>query len=377
MFNPRQQEQLASTTFNPAEVLIAGLNQGAPWDSVVDFVTDDSFCGFPIFPKQATLLRLIFLETEQMTAYDLDVIEDWRQGFQRHRDVYGVQPDIWQRIEYLKKRGYRRFPHIQMVLGRRASKGAIGGLLGCEQIAYLHSLDNPQAHFGIAAAKDVYMNVGATSQTVASRQLFADVRTMVEQCKYFRPEGKPNWIAEAKDSILRVRTPADLRRIAELKAAKAPIDHQIATLVATALSASSVSGRGSTAFCNMYDEFAFHVQTGSSKSDTEIYKDWQPSLGQFDIEALTYVPSSPATKAGYFYMLYEMGKVLMSTYDDETGMREEAQQQLINAGHTVELEAEPTWLIFQGPSWACTRIGHGHRRFLGGATPFRRPRSRI
>ena len=61
-----------------------------------------------MFPKQVTLLRLIFLETEQMTAYDLDTIEDWRQGFQRHRDVYGVQPDIWQRVEYLKERGYRR-----------------------------------------------------------------------------------------------------------------------------------------------------------------------------------------------------------------------------------------------------------------------------
>ena len=143
-----------------------------------------------------------------------------------------------------------------------------------------------------------------------------------------------------------------MRRIAELRAAKVPIDHQIATLVGVALSASSVAGRGPTSHSNIYDEFAFHVQTGSVKSDSEIYKDWQPSLGQFGIDALTYVPSSPWTKTGQFYTLYEQGKVLMSTYDDETGMREEAQQQLVNSGHVTELDAEPTWLIYQGASWS-------------------------
>ena len=98
-------------------MMSAAVNLGTPWESVIDFATHKSFCGFPIFPRQATLLKLIFLETEHMTAYDLDVIEHWCEGFKRHKDIFGVQPDIWQRIEYLKARGYRRFPHIQAVLG--------------------------------------------------------------------------------------------------------------------------------------------------------------------------------------------------------------------------------------------------------------------
>lgn len=356
-FNPREQERLASAPFDPVEMVSAAINVKPPWESIVDFCTHKSFCGFPLFPRQATLLKLIYLETDNMTSFDLDVIEEWRHAFEFERDVYGVQPDVWHRIEYLKKRGYRRFPHIQMVLGRRASKGALGGLLGCEQVAYIHSLDNPQRHYGIAAGKDVYLNVGATSQTQASRQLFADVRTMVEDCKYFSPEGKPSWIAEAKDNIFRVRTPADLRRIADLRARKQPVDHQIATLVGVALSASSVAGRGATSFANFYDEFAFHVQTGSSKSDTEIYKDWQPSLGQFDLDALTYIPSSPATKAGQFYVIYERGKILMPSYVDASGMGEKARQNLVNVGITNEVESgcDPTYLIFQGPSWGLYR----------------------
>lgn len=352
-FNPNAQERLIHSGINPLEQMGNALNVrgSAPWDSIIDFATDPSYCGLPLFPRQVTLLRLIFLETEQMTTYDVDVIEHWRSGFTRVRDRFGVQPDIWKRIDYLKARGYRRFPHIQAVLGRRASKGLIGGVLGCEQIAYLHSLDNPQAIYGIDEGKDVYLNVGATSQTQASRQLFADIRTRVEKCGYFRPKGKPPWLAELKDSVLRVRTPADLRSIAELKAARIPVDHIIASLVAVALSAASTAGRGATSFCNMFDEFAFHVQTGSVKSDSEIYKDWQPSLGQFDIDSLTYIPSSPASKVGHFHTLYQQGSILLSDYNDVTGIGEEARATLVNNGVTIELDAEPTWLIFQGPSW--------------------------
>ena len=46
--------------------------------------------------------------------------------------------------------------------------------------------------------------------------------------------------------------------------------------------------------CNIFDEMAFHVQgTDSIKSSDNIYEDWQPSLGQFKADALTYCPSSP------------------------------------------------------------------------------------
>ena len=360
MFNPRAQEGLVgSLELKPTAMLKNSLNVGTPWDSVVDFATHKDFCGFPIFPKQATLLKLIFLETEHMTAYDLEVIGQWCEGFKRHKDIFGVQPDIWQRIEYLKQRGYRRFPHIQAVLGRRASKGVIGAFLAVEQISYLFSMDDPQAHYGIAAGKDVFGNVGATSQTQAQRHQFGDIRTMVSRCKYLQP-GSNNGagISEIKDHLLRVRTRADMRRIAEMQAAKVPIEHPIASIWATALSASSVSGRGATSYFNMFDEFAFHIHgSGSVKSGEEIYEDWQPSLGQFGKDALTYVPSSPFSRIGKFYELYQHGRVLMSTYTDHTGIGDEARDQLSRltpqAGvDEVELEAEPTWLIFQGPSWA-------------------------
>lgn len=334
-------------------MLRQSLTPTTPWDNIIDFATHDDFCGLTLYPRQQTLLKLIYLDTEQMTAYDLDVIEEWRRGFSRPRDTYGVQPDIWERVEYLKRRGYRRFPHIQCVLGRRASKGFIGAILAAELIGYLVSLDNPQRHYGIREGKDVFLNVGATSQTQAQRHQFADIRDVVERCAWLQP-----YIAETKDHQMRLRTPADLRRIAEMKAMNVSIEHSIASLWVVALSASSVAGRGATSYANFFDEFAFHVQgSGSTKSGEEIYEDWQPSLGQFKKEALTYVPSSPFTKVGKFYELYQHGRIMMGSYKDESGLSDEALSELRGIKSRadldeVELAADPEMLIFQGPSWA-------------------------
>ena len=274
-FHPNAQLRLLEQDFDPQALLRQSMTKGIPWDSITEFATHESFCGQVLYPRQQTLLRLIFLEIDQMTAYDLEVIEEWRAGFVKSRGIYGLQPDIWERVEYLKRRGYRRFPHIQFVLGRRASKGFIGAILAAEAIAYLIALDNPQKFYSIREGKDVFLNVGATSQTQAQRHQFADIRDVVENCAWLQP-----YIAETKDHQLRLRTPADLRRIASMKMQDVPIEHTIASIWAVALSASSVAGRGATSFANYFDEFAFHVQgSGSVKSGEEIYEDWQAIVG--------------------------------------------------------------------------------------------------
>jgi hypothetical protein len=351
-FHPNAQLALLENGFDPLAALRQSLTKKVPWESIVDFATHPSFCGQSLYPRQQTLLRLIYLETEHMTAYDLDVIEQWRHGFQLPVNTFGVQPDIWERVEYLKRRGYRRFPHIQAVLGRRASKGFIGAILAAEQIGYLIALDNPQRFYNIREGKDVFLNVGATSQTQAQRHQFADIRDVVEGCEWLQP-----YIAETKDHQMRLRTPADLRKIASLRTAGVAIEHTIASLWCVALSASSVAGRGATSYANFFDEFAFHVQgSGSTKSGEEIYEDWQPSLGQFKLDKLTYVPSSPFTMVGKFYELYQQGSVLMNSYQDDSGVSEAAafalkDMQMRGDLDEVELSADPTMLILQGPSW--------------------------
>ena len=71
--------------FDPISSFRAGMRKGPPWQSIVDFATHPSFCGLRLYPRQMTLLKLIYLETEQMTQYDFDVIEGWRTGFKNRK----------------------------------------------------------------------------------------------------------------------------------------------------------------------------------------------------------------------------------------------------------------------------------------------------
>lgn len=350
-----QSDLLADVTFDPISTFRTALMPTQRWDSIVDFATHRSFCNQRLYPRQLTALKLIYLETDNMTAYDIDVIEQWRQGFMNPDQPEGVQEDIWHRISYLKERGYRHFPHTEAIIGRRGSKGKIGGILGAEKLAYMFSLDDWQAYYGISPGKDGYLSVVATNSIQAKKFQFADIRETVEACAYLQPH-----IATSKEYELTLRTPADLRRIAELTKLRMPIGHQIATLHATAMSSNSASGRGATGFANFFDEFAHMITgTGSARSSEEVYEAYQPSLDQFGQDSMTYIPSSPFTQVGHFYQLYKEGKVLMRTYDEETQRESFEERTAKQLGHSdgdaeeklMEITANPEMLILQLPSW--------------------------
>lgn len=287
-----------------------------------------------------------------MTAFDIDTIEKWREHFGDRVSV-GIQPDIWERIDYLKRNGYRRFPHIQSVLGRRASKGWLGGVLGAEQMAYMVSLDNWQDYYGIQPHKDAYGHSVATSLPQAIKFQFADIRAAVDSCKYLEP-----YIAQSKDHLIMIRTPADIRYIAELTARKIPIEREIATVRALAMTSASSSGRGAAAFMVTYDEMA-HMLVGTQgpRTSEAVYEAYQPSLQQFGKDSLTYIPSSPFSMVGKFYELYTAGSVPVQEYLDKTG--EVVKKTVRSKGLEddpeetfEEITADPTMLIIQLPSWA-------------------------
>ena len=328
------------------------LASGHPWESIVDFALHKSFCGKKLYPRQLTLLKLIYLETEQMTDYDLDVINGWREGFKRHRDIMGVPPDIWDRVEYLQDNGYHHFTHVQFVGGRRGSKGIEGSLLGAERLAHFYCLDDWQMHYGIDPGTVGDLTVVSTSQATASRRQFADIRRTVEKCAYLRRH-----IVGNKYTEFSIRTPADERQIDEMRIAKIPIDREIASLYVCASSTVSSSIRGGAVFMTAYDEMAHMIMgTDSTKSGEEIYEALQPSLDQFGKDQLTYIPSSPYTKIGKFYELYQQGIVTLDVYNEREGALEQRSftEKMLGVDAEAEFDAsvaEPEWLVVQLPSW--------------------------
>lgn len=333
----------AASAFSFIDQFNDAITIGHPWDSIIEFAESSNYCGFrTLYPRQKTLLKLIYLETENMSQYDIDVIDEWTKKFSASKDSYGVQKDIWDRVKYLKDNGYRRFPHVQPVMGRRASKGLIGGITGAESIAHMISLDNFQQYYGVAEGKDAYLSVVATQEQQAIKYQYGDIVNAVRNNKYLQ---KYAGTSGTKEMVF--RTPADIRRIAELQASGVSLDTEIATVRAIAMSSNSPAGRGAAGFALYLDEFAHMLETEGSRSSTAVYSSYKPSLEQFKKDQFLYVASSPYTKVGKFYELYTQGSVLMDDFLEKHPIygskdRDEALDRI---------EADPTKLIIQLASW--------------------------
>ena len=346
---------LVVNNFDPIGQFKSGTASGPPWDSIVDFATHKSFCGKLLYPRQMTLLKLVYLETESMTDYDLDVIGGWAETFKDPSSPVGVQPDIWDRIKYLRENNFTHFPHVQMVMGRRASKGILGGIVGAERIAYLYSLGSWQQHYNQVPGQVAEVLVVANSLAQAVTRQFRDIRNTVLNCEYLRQA-----VVSDKQTEFYVRTPGDEQTILENKLAGITSDREIATIYCKGSSSTSTSGRGGTTIAIFYDEMAHMISgTGSTKTGEEIYSSFQPSLDQFGRDAMTYIASSPWSKIGQFYELYRQGRVTMDSYNKREGKLKTASFVEEAAAQDIDLDpdevtsavAEPTFLVVQLPSW--------------------------
>lgn len=272
---------------------------------ICTFAEDPWFCGKKLFPRQKTLLKLIFLETENLTDYDLEVIDEWTSNFYFGGDDgqtrFGVSPDIMTRIALLKEQGYNYFREVEFIGGRRGGKGHIGGIIGAYLAFRLISLDNPQWYYGIDLNKDLYSFVTATSQSQARDYQFKDIVETITGAPCFE-----NYISTNKNLFISMRTPADIRRIAELEQRKVTVEREIASIRVMALSSNSRAGRGAAAFSLFFDEMAHMLNTTDGpNTGGEVYKALTPSLDQLDKDAFIYIPTSPYTKVGAAYDIYQ------------------------------------------------------------------------
>jgi hypothetical protein len=268
---------------------------------IVTFAESPHFLGRRLYPRQKTLLKLINLETQNMTDYDLEVIDGWTKNFTRSGVSIGVSPDIWNRVEYLKANGYNHFREVINITGRRGGKGHIGGIMGAYLNWRLIMLDDPQWHYGIDKSKDMYMFCVATNIQQAKQFQFADLSNTIIEAECFHP-----YIAEAKEYFVALRTPADFRRIAAFEARGIRPQRLVASIRNMAVTSNSKSSRGAAAFGVMFDEFA-HMLVGTEgpRTSDEVYNAITPALDQFGKDGFIYIPTSPFTKIGKCYELYE------------------------------------------------------------------------
>lgn len=260
--------------------------------SIVDFAESTEFLGSKgrkLYPRQKTLLKLMYLETENMTDYDTAVIDHWANTFDRTADRIGVSPDVWDRVSILKQQGFRHFREIVNISGRRGGKGHLGAIIAAYETYRMITLDDPQFFYGVAPDKDLYLYVTATNIDQARKFQFADVLNVIRDAPCFR-----NYIAKDDDYSLWLRTPSDFRRIAEFESMGMRPQSTIATLRCEAVSSNSSSSRGAACFAAVFDEMAHMLTgTGGTRTAEEIYNAITPALDQFGKDGLIYIPTSP------------------------------------------------------------------------------------
>lgn len=301
--------------------------------SVVEFAESDQFCDKPLYPRQRLLLKLIFLE--ELDGDEEDVLDYWIAGGRNGGEI-SISPNIRERTQYLRDHGYKHFREIDLVGGRRASKGFVTGIAMAKVMWDTLQLQDPGKYYGIDPDKDIYFSCVAGSESQAKEFQYADFSASVESCKAFEP-----YLAKSLETEFRVSTPEDLRKLQQRKSRGSKIEKDIARLRGKALAANAGTLRGSATMAICIDEMA-HMIIGEAKASADqVYNAATPALDQFRKDGIIFCNSSPYSKVGMFY---ERHKHAMVPYDPALLPGQEIDSERHNG--------DPLSLTFQYPSWA-------------------------
>jgi hypothetical protein len=284
---------------------------------IIEFVTSPEYLNRALYPRQATLLKVIFLQTELLTDYDYRVIAEWTSEFSlpaehlRDEDkplVYegqwGMPPDVLERMDTLRAEGHLWFREVLAVIGRRGSKGYIGGLCGAYILWHYVCLGDPQDHYAIDRDKRLAALVFAGKKAQAKQNQWRDLVNVIIGAPCFSVDGPfGNLVSQALAETLTVMAPADAEKIDRLKAQGIRTTMDQSTFEIIPKESTPMAGRGVAGFLLMFDEMAHVVATGASRSAGELYESAEPALDQFGNDGFVYAGSSPWEMIGKFYEL--------------------------------------------------------------------------
>lgn len=283
---------------------------GLPVPDPITFVVSPLWLNRPnLYPRQATLLKVIFLREDLFTEYDYDVVQEWEVSF-RQSGENGITPDILERMRYLKTAGYSHFREVLLIMGRRGGKGYVSALAMAYVLWLYMSKGDTQGHYGVDRDKQLACYIYAGKKEQARENLWKDLKNVVIGAPCFE-----KYISRPMGESFSIYAPHDFVR--KMKQERRGIHTQmdIATFTIQPKESTLTSGRGPASFMQGYDEMAHLVAaTGASRSAEEIYGAATPALDQFKQDAFIVEPSSPWQMTGQFYqnwlnsLLIENGK---------------------------------------------------------------------
>jgi hypothetical protein len=328
-----------TTSAGPLEVL--GWFDGPPVPDPVTFLIGQDWLDKPnAYPRQVTLLKVVFLRDDLFTDYDRAVIAEWQQRFRDTNpdaednkfsaQAKGIQPDIYERISYLKRRGYKWFPEFILALGRRAGKGYLAAVCMAYVLWNYISKGNPQEYYGISQEKQLACAVFAGKREQAKENLWGDLYSLITSAPCFT-----EYVSEAQAESLTLYAPYDFVRMRKMAQRGISSTKDMATFRIIPRESTPLAPRGPAGCILAFDEAAHVKNTGVTREFGVVYGAARPSLDQFGTDGFTVLPSSTWEMIGEFYHLWELSLT-----------REPAPE----PGETMP--AYPTKLMVQLESWA-------------------------
>ena len=299
--------------------------------SVIEFAESKKYLGRKLYPRQKTLLKIIFLE--ELDDYDRKVLKEWEES-----DEIEICPAIEERIAYLRRIGAPHFRVVQLVGGRRSSKGFLTAIAIAYKTFLLTQMDDLSQEFGIARNKDVYFSIVASSLDQAKAYQFADANDAILDCQALLDR---RLIGKTLSESISVHTPSDIRRLAELRSKGVSLDKDLASLQIRAFGTNSKTIRGSASIMFVFDEMAHLIAGESRMSDAELWKAAIPSVMQFREHGMIFANSSPYTKEGKFYEIYQQATKIWEENDPE-----------LQHPDMIGQPAFPDYFMLRFPSWA-------------------------
>lgn len=292
--------------FDPLRIIELASGFTEPMPSIIEFCLSDRYLNRPnLYPRQATLLKIMFLQKELFTQYDYDVIGEWTQSYlhtadERGQGNNGIVPDVLERIDICLAQGRKWFRQTSNISGRRGSKGHVGGQAGAYVLWNYMSLGDPQGYYGVDRDKTLAAMVFAGKKEQAVKNQWGDLNSVILGANCFTP-----YISKPLGESLSIYAPHDFERMYERWERGVYSAGDMASIEVLAKESTIMAARGPAAFMQFYDEFA-HVTAATAKASAEdVWTSATPSLDQFGQDAFIYIPTSPWQKIGQAYVEYE------------------------------------------------------------------------
>lgn len=275
-----------------------------------------------LYPRQATLLKIIFLRDDLFTDYDRQVIAEWIAEFHAtnpnagpenkfEAKTNGIQPDIYERIAWLKAHGYRWFKEVLMAVGRRGSKGYVCSLAMAYVLWAYMARGNPQDYYGVDRDKQLAVMIFAGKKEQAKANLWGDLYNAITGSGCFA-----RYISEAQGESLTLFAPYDTIRAAKLAAKGIRTTKDMASFGVFPKESTLLSARGPAACILGFDEAAHVKNAGTTRAFADVYNSATPALDQFGKDSFVVIPSSTWEMTGKFYELWERS---LEQEPDDTG----------------------------------------------------------